>query len=262
MNFTRLTKLFYSQTRRPVFSPKTNSIMKPSPKTVSFETKNDSQIHPTLLSMISDDRLIIERKIEYLNLFLSFEQANKYGIYNATGMQIGWILEREPNLWSTIKRQLLRTHRPFVLDLIDMDGNVLLNIKRHLKIINSNVQVSVPYQEEDILAESQQRFHIWRRQYEVFTSTEESSVQFGKIDSALLSWEFAVKGYDGQPVANISRNFNGFLREILTDTGVYVIDWPSLDDQQRLALLATCISIDYDYFSRHSSNTNAVAYVD
>ena len=84
--------------------------------------------------------------------------------------------------------------------------------------------------------------------------------QFAKIDSGFLSWEFSIDDEKGQPLAKIDRDFSGFVREIFTDTGQYVVRMDaleqrvrSLDIYERAVLLACAVSIDFDYFSRHSS---------
>lgn len=66
----------------------------------------------------------------------------------------------------------------------------------------------------------------------------------------------------------VSRNWVGLGRELFTDTGVYILQMdaadagestvtnekaPGLTLDQRAVLLATAVSIDYDYFSRHST---------
>ena len=83
-------------------------------------------------------------------------------------------------------------------------------------------------------------------------------------------------------IASINRNFSGFGRELFTDTGQYIIrfdsagqelalpprsteatvqgqtlvlpDSPGLTLDQRAMTLATAVSVDFDYFSRHSGS--------
>jgi hypothetical protein len=70
-----------------------------------------------------------------------------------------------------------------------------------------------------------------------------------------------------QILAAVNKNFAGFAREIFTDTSQYMIRFDSLSGMaqeqmehkgralnldERAVVLATAISIDFDYFSRHS----------
>lgn len=102
--------------------------------------------------------------------------------------------------------------------------------------------------------------------------------QFAYVDEPLLSWDFSLKSEDQQLIGSVNRNFAGFAREIFTDTGVYALRMDSaglaqdprqlitndagqevaaghithMTLDQRAVMLATAVTIDFDYFSRHS----------
>ncbi|KAL2863491.1 scramblase family protein [Aspergillus lucknowensis] len=93
--------------------------------------------------------------------------------------------------------------------------------------------------------------------------------QFAYVDEPFLSWDFSLRSADSRLIGSVNRDFVGFAREIFTDTGVYALRMDSAalkaieaPDQgtaitgmtldQRAVMLATAVSIDFDYFSRHS----------
>ncbi|KAL1970904.1 hypothetical protein VTN77DRAFT_2738 [Rasamsonia byssochlamydoides] len=105
--------------------------------------------------------------------------------------------------------------------------------------------------------------------------------QFAYVDEPFLSWDFSLRSADNRLIGSVNRNFAGFAREIFTDTGVYALrmDAAALAEEreqrhlisqtgqaptayterftgmtldQRAVMLATAVSIDFDYFSRHS----------
>ncbi|RAK94268.1 scramblase family protein [Aspergillus costaricaensis CBS 115574] len=94
--------------------------------------------------------------------------------------------------------------------------------------------------------------------------------QFAYVDEPFLSWDFGLRSSDKQLIGSVNRDFAGFAREIFTDTGVYALRMDSaspseefLDKNraatgmtfdQRAVMLATAVSIDFDYFSRHSNS--------
>ncbi|EME43261.1 hypothetical protein DOTSEDRAFT_72609 [Dothistroma septosporum NZE10] len=106
---------------------------------------------------------------------------------------------------------------------------------------------------------------------------EAGMVQFAHVNEPFLSWDFTLKSDDQNTIGSVNRNFVGFARELFTDTGVYALRMDSaaqttaLQDasgqelaryerkaaamtlDQRAVMLATAVSIDFDYFSRHSS---------
>ncbi|KAK1910707.1 hypothetical protein P3342_008587 [Pyrenophora teres f. teres] len=110
---------------------------------------------------------------------------------------------------------------------------------------------------------------------------EVGMLQFARVDEPFLSWDFSLMSEDGRLAGSVNRNFGGFAREIFTDTGVYALrmdaagltnepshlvsktgeqsrpsleGYPGMTLDQRAVMLATAVSIDFDYFSRHSSS--------
>ncbi|CAK4033143.1 Hypothetical predicted protein [Lecanosticta acicola] len=107
---------------------------------------------------------------------------------------------------------------------------------------------------------------------------EAGMIQFAHINEPFLSWDFTLKGEEQRVIGSVNRNFGGFAREIFTDTGVYALRMDSaaqasalenaqgeevaryereataMTMDQRAVMLATAVSIDFDYFSRHSSH--------
>ncbi|KAL8858574.1 MAG: hypothetical protein Q9178_004868 [Gyalolechia marmorata] len=101
--------------------------------------------------------------------------------------------------------------------------------------------------------------------------------QFAYVDEPFLSWDFSLLSADGRKIGSVNRNWGGIGRELFTDTGVYALrmdaaepssgQTPSSEQNnvptpyekrvgmtldQRAVMLATAVSIDFDYFSRHS----------
>ncbi|KAF1812206.1 Scramblase-domain-containing protein [Eremomyces bilateralis CBS 781.70] len=131
-----------------------------------------------------------------------------------------------------------------------------------------------------IIGEAQSEWAPLRRKYHLFHHHSAPAgpgefAQFASINEAFLSWSFMLRDEDGRVIGNVDRNWAGLGREFLTDTGVYVLrmdaaaeeaaagtaqegveksgppaDVPTLSLDQRAIMLATAVSIDFDYFSR------------
>ncbi|CEP61283.1 Aim25p LALA0_S02e10902g [Lachancea lanzarotensis] len=258
--------------------------------------------HPIATTILNEPTVVVERQMEMMNVFLGFEQANKYVILDALGNRIGYMQERDFGIAKAVMRQFYRLHRPFVVDVFDNWGNVLLTIKRPFSWINSHIKAILP---DDIaldasarpesasasfgsvptpqttstlgeagtlVGESVQNWHLWRRRYELFqrdSNAGGSFNQFAQIDAPFLSFEFPLVDEKNKIIATVDRNWVGLGRELFTDTGVYIVRMDStrsfqgvyppeslsdqiLDLDQRAVLLANAVSIDFDYFSRHS----------
>ena len=96
---------------------------------------------------------------------------------------------------------------------------------------------------------------------------EVAMLQFARVDERFLSWDFGLMSEDGRQLGSVNRNFGGFAREIFTDTGVYALRMdaaaiaqesahtghadpaPGMTLDQRAVMLATAVSVDFDYFS-------------
>ncbi|SCU93041.1 LADA_0G01024g1_1 [Lachancea dasiensis] len=253
-------------------------------------------------TILNEPTIVVERQMEMMNVFLGFEQANKYVIMDALGNRIGYMQERDFGIVKAVMRQFYRLHRPFVVDVFDNWGNVVLTIKRPFSWINSHIKAILPHavplepssqagttassfgsvptpqststmgETGTLVGESVQNWHLWRRRYELFgrdSSVGDSFKQFSQIDAPFLSFEFSATDEDGKIMAGVDRNWVGLGRELFTDTGVYIIRMDStqsfsgvypqetlsdhiLNLDQRAVLLANAVSIDFDYFSRHS----------
>lgn len=230
-----------------------------------------------IYSILSEPTLVIERQVEFMNVILGFEQANKYKIMNSLGEQIGYMEEKDYGILKMVGRQFFRLHRPFDIDVFNNYGDLLMTIKRPFSFINSHIKCLLPGHDHhgnlvhEVVGESVQSWHLWRRRYNLFKLDDETTDeynQFGLIDAPFLAFDFPVRNEEGDVIASVDRNWVGLGRELFTDSGVYIIRmdpasfaglgdlYPSvagpLTLDQRAILLGNSVSIDFDYFSRHS----------
>ncbi|PCH38138.1 Scramblase-domain-containing protein [Wolfiporia cocos MD-104 SS10] len=247
--------------------------------------------------LLGHDELVVTRQIEMLNLFIGFEQSNRYVITNEAGETLGYIAEEPRGFLATFGRQIFRTHRPFRALVMDSVGTPILWLRRPFAFINSRMFVQrlkdlnqyTPEGEPvlDTFGEVQQRWHMWRRRYDLFLREDPRRIlslanepqpepesdlfnQFTRIDEGLWAWSFFFKDARGEEIASVRRAFRGFGRELFTDTGQYFIRFSPLPPdpmdptprapsivrdlslEERALVLAMSVNIDFDYFSRHS----------
>ncbi|ODV61204.1 Aim25p [Ascoidea rubescens DSM 1968] len=243
-----------------------------------------------IATLLSQPTLVIERKIEMMNVFLGLEQPNKYVVMDVNGNPLAYMQERDLGILKAVMRQIYRLHRPFSVDVFDLQDNLLLTIQRPFSFINSHIKailpnIQNPYCKNDqdgmIIGETIQSWHPWRRRYNLFLSEDsvgESFNQFGEIDARILSFDFPIKNEKNQIIGSVDRNWVGLGRELFTDTGVYILrmdpisfsglpedQYPNVSNEklsldQRAVLLANAISIDFDYFSRHSNANGMMSF--
>ena len=238
-------------------------------------------------SILDHPTLVITRQIEMMNIFVGFEQANKYVMYDSNGSIIGGIAELDSGFGGTMMRNLAGTHRSFSCSVLDAQGNEILTVKRGFAVVNSYIRI---YRGDELLGEVRQVFHFLRRKYELYRHQDGDMVQFGVIDEPTLSWDFSIKDEDGNVLGSISRNLRGLVRELFSDTGMYVVRLSQssvlqsteivaqgeneearnaiiatqarelvgnprdLSDAERAVVLGTAIAVDFDYFSKMSNS--------
>jgi len=161
INANNFTERF-SKKREQKDAPSEYTKMQPHVIQKSFEVLNRS--HP-MASILQNSALAVARQLEMLNVFLGFEQANKYAILDPNGNCVGYIAEEE-SFASTILRQLFRTHRRFNAMIMDLEGQLILKIRRPFAWINSRIFIST--NEEYLIGEVHQQWHLWRRRYNLF----------------------------------------------------------------------------------------------
>lgn len=102
-----------------------------------------SKSHPAM-SLLNNSSLVIQRQIEMMNVFLGFEQANKYVIMNGRGETIGYMAEQDHGLGNALARQAFRTHRSFTAHIFDADQREVLRIHRPFSWISSRIRIYDP----------------------------------------------------------------------------------------------------------------------
>ncbi|GAA5967476.1 hypothetical protein JCM11641_000558 [Rhodosporidiobolus odoratus] len=99
---------------------------------------------PKLKDLLSVPALAVVRQIEMMNVFLGYEEANKYQLLAPDGRLMGYLLEEKTGFAGSIRRQVMRTHRPFRATVLSPEGEVLLRAHRPFALINSRIYVSTP----------------------------------------------------------------------------------------------------------------------
>lgn len=211
---------------------------------------------PRLQNILSNDILVVCRQYEMLNVFFGYEQHNRYVIHDRNGQPVGYIVEESGGIMKWFARQLLRTHRPLKAWILDLSGEPLLEFYRPWKLINSKLSIMHPSDDSPVIGEVHQEWHLLRRRYDLFIGKR----QFSRIDAPFLSWEFNLLNENDKELCIISRNFTHFVREVFTDTGQYAISFGRSNENEhsmlckRAIMLGCAVSIDVDYFSRHSNH--------
>ncbi|KAK5087937.1 hypothetical protein LTR05_002153 [Lithohypha guttulata] len=99
--------------------------------------------HPST-ALLEQSGLVVQRQIEMMNVFLGFEQANRYVIMDPQGNHIGYMAEHDGGIAKTMGRQWFRTHRSFMVHVFGRDGQEVLRFHRPFSWINTRIRVYDP----------------------------------------------------------------------------------------------------------------------
>ncbi len=144
-----------------------------------------------------------------------------------------------PSLWTPTGPRSYGYMSSYLRSLISLTSGPQL--RRPFAFINSRMYVQrlkdfdeyTPEGEPvlDTFAEVQQRWHLWRRRYDLFIRQTSHRIlstvdepqpepepdifhQFARIDDGFLAWHFTLRDARGEAIANVNRTFRGFGREV------------------------------------------------
>ena len=193
-------------------------------------------------------QLFIKQQKEWLEIFTNWETKNKYVITTPQGEEVGHILEKDEGFISTVKRLVLRSHRPLDIHVIDTQANPLMQLSRPFFWFFSDLYITNKGKQ---LGSVHRRFGILYKKYELF---DQSGNLFAKIKCPIWRlWTFDVLNPIDKKIAVISKKWQGLLKEAFSDADAFFVDCSNsgLSFEQRVVIFATAISIDFDFFENN-----------
>lgn len=164
--------------------------------------------HPST-SLLEQSGIIVQRQIEMMNVFLGFEQANRYVIMDPQGNHIGYMAEHDGGIAKTMGRQWFRTHRSFMVHVFGRDGQEVLRFHRPFSWINTRIRVYDPVELASGLTTSSST--------DIVKSSAVADVVMNQQISNLKLEEMKVIGEAQSEWAPLRRKYNLFLAHQLPD---------------------------------------------
>ena len=202
--------------------------------------------------VMAHPQLFIRQRKEWVEIVVDFETANLYEVLAPDQSSLGMVAERAGGFMDTIKRWLLRSHRPFDIDVTDPAGRTLLHLTRDFFWFFSDLDVVRP--DGTRLGSVHRRFGILSKKYDLIGPDGQL---FARIKSPFYRlWAFPVYGDDGQERGRIAKKWGGALREVFSDADSYMIDYSQHEwsAAERATLFAAAVSIDFDFFENNQGS--------
>lgn len=202
------------------------------------------------------ERLIVKQRKEWLEIFTGWETKNQYTVSTEHGEEVGYVVEKGSGFFYTLKRLILRSHRPLEIEVTDLQGNSQLSLSRPFFWFFSDLQVTNSSGKK--LGSIHRQFGII---YKKYTLLDSRGKEFSTIRSPIWRlWTFPILNRGGAQQGTISKKWQGILKEAFTDADAFLIDLKgtSWNESQKPILFAASISVDFDFFENNQGNNSSV----
>jgi len=187
-------------------------------------------------SIFTEPVLVVNQKAKLI------EVNNEYAIYDQNGLQIGAVRQVGQSMAKKVIRVLgsydqFFTHK---LQVVDMQGNVLLALTRPAKLMKSRVIVQDGHGNEVGAVVQQNAIGKIRFNLEAGGRT------YGSINAEnWRAWNFNIADEHGTEVARITKTWEGLAKTVFTTADNFVVQiHRPLDDPLRTLVVASSLAVD------------------
>lgn len=180
--------------------------------------------------------LVVNQKAKIIEL------SNEYAIYDQHGRQLGAVrqtgqskVKKAVRLFSSVDQFL--TH---IMQVVDMSGNVVLQVTRPAKLMKSRVIVSDGSGREIGQVVQQNVFGKIKFGFDVGGQTIG-----GIFAENWRAWNFALQDASGEEIGRITKTWEGLAKTMFTTADNYVLHvHRPLDDPLRSLVVASALTVD------------------
>jgi uncharacterized protein YxjI len=187
-------------------------------------------------SIFTEPILVVNQKAKLIEI------NNEYAIYDQHGRQIGAVRQVGQSTAKKILRAVssydqFMTHK---LQLVDMNGQVLLNLTRPAKLMKSKIIVTDASGRE--IGAIVQQNAIGKIRF----GLDSGGHTYGLIQAEnWRAWNFRIEDHTGTEVARITKTWEGLAKAMFTTADNYVIHiHRPLEDPLRALVVASAASVD------------------
>lgn len=171
-----------------------------------------------------------------------FKFSNAYKVFDEHGEQIGTI-KQQVSGWHKFLRVLanIKPMMPFTLSIKDMQDMDLVTIKRGWTFWMSKIEILDG--NGAVLGFIRQKFKFMKPTFRIFDPQE---ALLAEITGDWKGWNFSIKDENQNEIGNISKKWNGLLKEAFTTADKYIVSIVPeyAEDTRKMAIVATAITID------------------
>ena len=177
----------------------------------------------------------IDQKVNY------FKFEVEYKVFNQTGAQIGFIRQRLSTKQKALRLFLNKGMLPFLLEVVDMQGNTLAVIKRGWTFWMSEIQVLSAHHQ--IIGKIKQK---WSFMKPVFHINDAANNKIAEIRGDWKAWNFNINDPAGNSIGSVNKKWAGAMKEIFTHADKYNVSIKEEyeENSDKIVVVSTAITID------------------
>lgn len=196
--------------------------------------------------LLSHNVITIQQRRELAELF-GVETRNKYSILGEAGNEIGFAAEQQKGFLGILLRQLFGHWRSFEVLIFNSERALECTASHPFRFYYQQIDVCDPMGNR--LGMIKRRFAILSKKFEIVDPV--GQVLFSVSSPLWTVWTFSFMRH-GRRVAEIKKQWAGFIQEVLTDAERFRVEFlaPELTATDRLLLVVSGVFIDLLYFER------------
>lgn len=177
----------------------------------------------------------IDQKVNY------FKFEVEYKVFDQDGVQIGFIRQRISTGHKILRLFVGKAAMPFLLEILDMEGNVLAVIKRGWTFFMSEIAVLNGHHQT--LGFIKQKWAFFKSTFHIMDATRN---KIAEIKGDWKAWNFAITNPDGSPIGSVSKKWAGAMKELFTTADKYNVSIKEeyKENTDKIVVVSTAITID------------------
>lgn len=171
--------------------------------------------------------------------FFKFEA--EYKVFNQEGNQIGLIRQRISTGHKLLRLLLGKAMMPFLLEIVDVNGNTLAVIKRGWTFFMSEIAVLDGHNQ--LLGLIKQKWAFLKPTFHIMDAKRSKIAQ---IKGDWKGWNFVISAPDESPIGTINKKWAGAMKEVFTTADKYNVSIKEeyQENTDKIVVVSTAITID------------------
>lgn len=216
---------------------------------------------PGLEYLMTIDQLLVQQKVELIEVITGFETNNKYNVKNTLGQKMFWAAETN----DCCTRNCCGPLRRFNMNVYDIYQNEVIHLRRPAACDScwfpcclQSIDVSAP--PGNFIGRVQQNWSVLYPSFSIKNANNETVLIIkGPFCTYSICGDVDFKIFtpNDEEIGRISKQWSGLVRELFTDADFFGISFPmDLDVHLKAIMLGACFLIDAMFFEKAGHREN------